>query len=116
MYNNFFYDRGRLGESELDKSGWIKAAEAGVINPPIAQALSVRSAGGDQRCGISNFVTGKNDPVIPVKNATKQGYLLAKEGDGIDISSRMETHRGTVQDGLAQTINTKCDGGVVVSE
>lgn len=48
---------------------------------------------------------------IPIKNATRQGYLLAKEGDGIDISGRMESHRGTVQDGLAQTINTNCDGG-----
>lgn len=57
-----------------------------------------------------------NVMAIPIKNATKQGYLLAKEGDGIDISGRMEHHRGTVQDGLAQTVNTNCDVGVVVSE
>ena len=43
---------------------------------------------------------------IPIKNATKQGYLEAEEGDGVDISSRMETHRGTVQKGMAQTITT----------
>ena len=103
-------------ETGREMSGWEKASLAGVINPEIAQTLGVRSAGGDQRVGVSNFVTGKDDPVIPIKNATKQGYLLAKEGDGIDISGRMESHRGTVQDGLAQTVNTNCDGGVVVSE
>lgn len=43
---------------------------------------------------------------IPIKNATKQGYLLAEEGDGIDISGRMESHRGTVQKGMAQTLST----------
>ena len=34
---------------------------------------------------------------LRIKNATKKGYLEAREGDGVDISSRMESHRGTVQ-------------------
>ena len=42
--------------------------------------------------------------VLLIKNATKQGYLEAEEGDGIDISSRMEYHRGTVQKNVSQTI------------
>lgn len=46
---------------------------------------------------------------MPIKNNTKQGYLLAEEGDGIDISTRMQYHRGTVQKGKAQTIT--CMGG-----
>ena len=53
-----------------------------------------------------------------IKNATKQGYLKAEEGDGIDISTRMETHRGTVQKDSCQTL-TCCGGenvGVVVNE
>lgn len=49
-----------------------------------------------------------------IRNATKQGYLEAEIGDGIDISSRMETHRGTVQKGISQTIKTTVDVGVVV--
>jgi DNA (cytosine-5)-methyltransferase 1 len=52
--------------------------------------------------------------MILVKNATKQGYLEAEEGDGVDISGRMEYHRGTVQKGKIQTINTNQDYGVVV--
>ena len=48
--------------------------------------------------------------------ATKQGYKMAYEGDGVDISSRMQNHRGTVQKGLAQTLKTDCEVGVVVDE
>ena len=54
------------------------------------------------------------DNFIRVKNATKKGYLEATDGDGIDISSRMEYHRGTVQKGKAQTLTTQCDRGVVI--
>lgn len=55
------------------------------------------------------------DNFIKIKNATKQGYLEATDGDGIDISSRMEHHRGTVQKDKAQTLTTQCDRGVVVN-
>ena len=51
--------------------------------------------------------------MILVKNATKKGYLEATDGDGIDISSRMEYHRGNVQKGKIQTLTTQCDRGVV---
>lgn len=49
---------------------------------------------------------------MPIKNKTKQGYLEATEGDGIDISTRMQYHRGTVQKGKAQTLT--CMGGANV--
>lgn len=53
---------------------------------------------------------------MKIKNATKLGFIEAEKGDGIDISSRMQYHRGTVQKGLSQTL-TCCGGnnvGVVV--
>lgn len=55
--------------------------------------------------------------MILIKNATKQGYLEANDGDGIDISSRMEHHRGNVQKDKIQTITTSGgnDRGVVVN-
>ena len=54
--------------------------------------------------------------MILIKNATEKGYLEATNGDGIDISSRMEYHRGTVQKGKAQTLTTSGGNevGVVV--
>lgn len=50
---------------------------------------------------------------VAIKNATKKGYLMAEKGDGIDISSRMKHHRGTVQKGLSQTLDTQCNVGVI---
>ena len=43
---------------------------------------------------------------IKIINATKKGYLEATDGDGIDISSRMKHHRGTVQKNKIQTLTT----------
>ena len=64
------------------------------------------------------FPNDKMNGGLLIKNATKQGYLEANIGDGIDISTRMETHRGTVQRESCQTLT--CQGGesvgVVVSE
>lgn len=55
---------------------------------------------------------------VPIKNNNSKGYELATDGDGIDISGRMQYHRGTVQKGLAQTLSTMGgnDVGVVVEE
>lgn len=60
--------------------------------------------------------TKSQDIQIYVKNATAKGYLEATDGDGVDISSRMEHHRGTVQKGKAQTLTTMGgeNNGVVV--
>lgn len=44
--------------------------------------------------------------MVKIKNATKQGYIEADIGDGLDISGRMQFHRGTVQKGISQTITT----------
>lgn len=65
---------------------------------------------------ITTRVSDSNNTFIAIKNATKKGYLEAKDGDGIDISSRMEHHRGNVQKGKIQTLTTSGgnDRGVVV--
>lgn len=46
---------------------------------------------------------------LKIKNNNSKGYIEAEDGDGIDISGRMEYHRGTVQKGKSQTIT--CSGG-----
>lgn len=55
-------------------------------------------------------VTAITEKPLLIKNATEKGYLEAYEGDGVDISSRMQYHRGTVQPGMAQTITTAGGG------
>ena len=59
--------------------------------------------------GLSPTITTGNHGLgqaIAIKNATKQGYLLATDGDGIDISTRMQYHRGNVQKNTCQTLTT----------
>ena len=53
---------------------------------------------------------------IACSKTTREGYTRAEEGDGVDISTRMEHHRGTVQKGKAQTLSTMggANTGVVV--
>lgn len=62
------------------------------------------------------FGNQEMNAVMYIKNATKKGYLEASEGDGVDISSRIEYHRGTVQKESSQTLDTKCNVGVVVKQ
>ena len=61
---------------------------------------------------------GNTEPKVLIKNNTKKGYLEAKDGDGINISSRMKYQRGNVQKQLLQTITTSGgnDRAVVTSD
>lgn len=56
------------------------------------------------------------DNHILVKNSTKKGYLEAKIGDGIDTSSRMKYHRGTVQKDKSQTLMTNINVGTLTDD
>lgn len=64
---------------------------------------------------VGTLNTGGETKIL-IKNNTKKGYLEATDGDGVDISGRMEYHRGTVQKQKSQTIKTMGgeDVGVVV--
>ena len=59
-----------------------------------------------------------DDNFLKIKEATKQGYKEAFEGDGVNISSRMKYQRGNVQKESIQTLTTSGgnDRGVVVSD
>ena len=73
----------------------------------------------DNICGSLRTIDAVgNKCVIQVKEATKQGYKEAHEGDGVNISSRMKYQRGNVQKESIQTLTTSGgnDRGVVVSD
>ena len=78
-------------------------------------AVTVTTNAGSR--AVDNFIpTDENgEDLLPIKNATKLGFLLARDGDGVDISGRIQYHRGTVQQGITQTIKTSPDVGVVVA-
>lgn len=91
-----------------DNEKWTGNNDKSLINKNIASTINTGE--GSRRCDASNYVSNELDEdydlKLLIKNATKKGYLEAQEGDGIDISTRMETHRGTVQKGKAQTVTT----------
>ena len=60
-------DFGDDAQAKLHNTMAGAMTERAEINPDVAYPLAVKSAGGQQRAGISNFVTGKNDPVIPIR-------------------------------------------------
>ena len=88
------------------------------INLDIARPLTTDQ---NKRAGTTNYLSDdlpdNYDLSILIKNNTKQGYLEAHEGDGVNICGRMEHQRGNVQKDSIQTLTT-CgnDRGVVVSE
>lgn len=102
--------------------------EKAILNKDIAYTVSTKQ---ERRVGDSNFVADNVEGEITVKDfidqagietiervavpeATKQGYALAKDGDGVYIN-RPHQKRGVVQDGMIQTIKTGAnDVGVVV--
>lgn len=81
---------------------------------------------------ISNCITSRYDAGIQnqkqiglcvvedylkIKNATKKGYLEAYEGDSVNLQRPTSTtRRGRVGKEMAQTLDTQCEQGVVVSE
>lgn len=71
--------------------------------------------------GLSNTITTRisdsNNSFLLIKNGTKKGYLEATDGDGINLSNRMEHQRGNVQKDKIQTLTTSGgnDRGVVIS-
>ena len=65
--------------------------------------------------GINNHNGETSGVVIPIKEATRGGYTLAHEGDSINLSMpNSKTRRGRVGHGVAQTLDTSCNQGVMV--
>lgn len=69
---------------------------------------------------IGNCITqrchkmGVDDNYIVVKEATKQGFAIAKDGDSINLSHpESKTRRGRVGDQIANTLETSCNQGVI---
>lgn len=50
---------------------------------------------------------------VPIINNSKQGFLYAYDGDGIDLGVGRKNHRGSVKHGISHTIKTEIDCGVI---
>lgn len=63
---------------------------------------------------IERFITIDGDKAI-VRNATNLGYLIAEEGDSINLTiPNSKTRRGRVGKGKSNTLDTQCNQGVFI--
>lgn len=85
-----------------------------VYNPKgLSPTLSSGTTGNSKNRGIGS----NNAPkiAIKIKEATKQGYAIAEQGDSINFSlPNSKTRRGRVGKKVAQTLDTSCNQAVIV--
>lgn len=105
-------------EDEVDEKYYLSDKQIEQIvnwkayNKPLENAKSENDETIQTITAKSN--TSMNSSMILIKEATKQGYALAQDGDGVYIN-RPHQKRGVVQKGMIQTIKTSVDDiGVVV--
>lgn len=69
------------------------------------------------RAGGRGSLTDKHNwDIVKIKSATKKGFEEATENDSINFSiPTSDTRRGRVGVGVAQTLDTKCNQGVIVA-
>ena len=61
----------------------------------------------------TNEIIERERERVPIKNNSKQGFLYAYDGDGIDLGVNRKNHRGSVKHGISHTIKTGIDCGVI---
>lgn len=62
-------------------------------------------------------LTAQDRQGVMVREATSKGYAIAGEGDAINLAMpKSKTRRGRVGKGVAQTLDTSCNQGVLVGE
>lgn len=91
----------------------LKVKSVGNTNPS-GRGMNGNVFDSDYLC--PTLTTNKGEGIkILIKNATKKGYLIAEDGDGIDLAyPDSKTRRGRVQRNMAHTLTTDDSKGVVV--
>ena len=98
MINGFLsHNKRHIEEKGQDGFNWKPKDESQIAN-----------------CLRANAALCATDNSIKVKSATIKGYEEAMEGDSINFSvPNSETRRGRVGKGVAQTLDTGCNQGVI---
>ena len=111
----------KLTYDSLKRELCNKLIEKGLVkeNDVIKHSYTGQILDGNKKCvemnNIMPTLTTRGDCLgVVVPEATKKGYAVAKEGDGVYIN-RPHQKRGVVQKDKIQTLKTSCDDvGVVV--
>lgn len=114
--------------STLDATMYKQPKQILVHEPQISQVGQIYPNSGNPQAGriydadglspaMDTCSGGNRMPKVVVSEATKQGYAEAFEGDSVNFEQpNSTTRRGRVGHGVAQTLTTSPQQGVVVSE
>ena len=93
----------------------LKVKSVGNTNPS-GRGMNGNVFDSDYLC--PTLTTNKGEGIkILIKNATKKGYLIANDGDGIDTAyPDSKTRRGRVQKNMAHTITTDDSKAVIIQK
>lgn len=90
-------------------------------NEQIYEVAQCLTAGGNDKWQGDYIVKqrGSNSsvPGVAIREATKKGYAIAEEGDSVNLAvPGSKTRRGRVGKGVANTLDTSCNQGIVNSD
>lgn len=103
--------------STVDKDNYVAVKVEGFNCMPDGACRTLKNqyqknSGINFMLGTSRGATGA---VLKIREATKKGYAEAKEGDAINFSvPGSNTRRGRVGNGIANTLDTGCNQGIMV--
>jgi DNA (cytosine-5)-methyltransferase 1 len=114
------YKKVALNPSNYGTKGYIEGKNAIALSLPsgnnttLIKQLNNPTHSNDRVYGadgvsltLNTMQGGRRQPFVKIKEATKKGYVEAKEGDSINLSvPNSKTRRGRVGKGVAQTIDT----------
>jgi len=107
-------------EKEVDEKYFLSSTALEYMEKPATGGYSDRKSMMNDAdkdtagCITANHSKGVPYNVMKVKSATKKGYETATEGDSINLERPdSETRRGRVGKGVAQTLDTGCNQGVL---
>ena len=85
----------------------------------ITEALDTGQGGGRGHYTITKQMAPEQPSTLAqlkIREATKKGYAVATEGDGINLMvPTSETRRGRVGKRIAHTVDTSCNQGIIVN-
>jgi DNA (cytosine-5)-methyltransferase 1 len=102
-------------ESEVDKKYFL--SEKGIEHILAKEGVYTGINEDPTRCLTTRYSASLAGTFIQIKSATSKGYEEATEGDSINFSVfNSKTRRGRIGKGVAQTLDTQCNQGVMVAK
>ena len=114
LYSDELQETTNLQQSIVDDTYVKVGIDKSANNPKIIDVANCITAREDR--GVSSR-KGEGTAILEIKEATKKGYAEGHDGDSVNLEHpNSKTRRGRIGKGIAQTLTTSCNQGVIVDE